>query len=218
MRKFKLLKDLPGIDAGTVLVEKVAFPGTSELFIGGSFKRRAGLLLGKDEAFGEILSINDVDYATADVGEWLEEIKPEPECKRWRAEADETYFYLDNDTEVCLSFEAHHPIDDVRHRYGNYFRTEEEAKAYAEYLKALTVVRDDAKGFHPDWADDEQSKYYVYYSHGEKCFRADDLWDDEDNGVFGLPYFRTEEDALESLQKHEKEWKIIFGINKKEEE
>lgn len=217
MRKFQLLKDLPGIDAGTILVEEVTSPEASELFIGGYSKKRAGLLLYTDEAIGETLSINGVDYATADVENWLEEIKTE-ENKRWRAEADETYYYVDNDTEVCLSFEDHHPIDDVRHRYGNYFRTEEEAKAYAEYLKALTVVRDDAKGFKPDWANNTQCKFYVYYSHRQKRLSFECLEENADNGVFGLPYFAEPEDAVESIDKHEKEWKIIFGIKDREED
>ena len=212
MRRFKLLKDLPGIDAGTILVEKVAFPGTSDLFIDGHAKRRAGLTLRKEEEFGEALSIGGVHYATADVEEWLEEIKPE--FKRWRAKDGEPYFYVNHDAGVLSSREDLCPVDNDRHRLGNYFQTKEEAQAHVNYLKAIAVVREDAKGFEPDWSDNEQPKFNVHYWHKKEILLISDLYQFEDNGVFGLPYFETEEDARASIDKHKKEWETIFGIEK----
>lgn len=218
MRKFKLVKDLPGILAGTILVEKVAFPGTSELLIDGYTEERAGLILRKEEEFGEALSIGGVHYATADVENWLEEIKTEPDYKRWRAEVNEIYFFLYSDTSVLSAIEGGDPIDDDRYNIGNYFQTKEEAQALADYLKALAVVRDDAKGFVPDWLDGGQAKVYIGYSHYQEGLSIGEAWYDEDTGVFGLPYFATKEDAKASIKKHRKEWETIFGIKDEEEE
>lgn len=215
MRKFKLLKDLPGIDAGTILVEKVAFPGTSDLFIDGHAKRRAGLTLRKEEEFGEALSIGGVHYATADVEEWLKEI--EPEYKRWRAGEGKIYFYIEGHGMVSSDREFSHSMDGMYYKLGNYFQTEKEAETVANYLKALATVRDDAKGFTPDWSkSDEQSRWFVSFTHKSLPPRLTPIYDYNLDyqfyGIFGLPYFKTEEDARESIEKHQKEWETIFGI------
>lgn len=142
----------------------------------------------------------------------------EEELKRWRAKRDRKFFFVDCRGVVLSGFDSRDSISSACYALGNYFKTEEEAQALADYLKALAVVRDDAKGFKPDWANDTQCKFYVYYSHRQKRLSFECLEEDADNGVFGLPYFAEPEDAVESIDKHEKEWETIFGIKDKEEE
>lgn len=136
----------------------------------------------------------------------------EEEFKRWRAELKKAYYYLDDEADVRPSSEDHYPGDDNHHRCGNYFQTKEEAQACADYLKALTVVRDDAKGFVPDWEDRKQGKWFVIYDHeqGKLCQYQGSC--EEVNGVFCLPYFETEGDARASIDKHKAEWLTIFGV------
>ena len=136
----------------------------------------------------------------------------EEEFKRWRAEPKKAYYYLDDEADVRFSSDDHYPVDNRRHRCGNYFQTIDEAQALADYLKALAVVRDDAKGFKPDWGDITQSKFYVYYWKDREHLFINEAWQNAGNGVFGLPYFETAEDAQASIDKHEKEWKTIFGV------
>ena len=141
----------------------------------------------------------------------------EQESKRWRADSGRRYYFVSNDEiDVRLAFDDCDRRADGRYRYGNYFQTKEEAQAVAAYLKALAVVRDDAKGFVPDWSDIEQEKWYVRYSHDIECLFNSNTEQYVDNGVFGLPYFETEEDARASIDKHEKEWLTIFGVKEME--
>lgn len=136
----------------------------------------------------------------------------EEESKRWRAEDGAIYYYVDSDTDVLSSYDDRYPLDNGNYRYGNYFQTREEAQALADYIQALAVVRDDAKGFKPDWLDDGQLKFYVYYWHKEECLFVNKVWRSADNGVFGLPYFKTRQDAEASIDKHRAEWLTIFGV------
>ena len=208
MRKFKLLKDLPGVPAGTILVKN---DGNNSLHLDNAAETVLPISL-----VGDIVRLSSMGIFTSDSGEWLEEIKPE--YQRWRAEVDETYFFVCSDMDVLPSHEDHRPVDDDRHRCGNYFQTQEEAQAHVDYLEALAVVRDDAKGFKPDWGDITQSKFCVCYWDDREHLFINEAWQNAGNGVFGLPYFETREDAQRSIDKHEKEWKIIFGIKDKEGE
>ena len=209
MRKFKLLKDLPGVPAGTVLIKN---DGNNSLHLDNAAETVLPISL-----VGKVVYLSAMGIFTSDSSEWLEEI--ELDYKRWRAGFEKPYFYLNHDAKVLSSHEDYCSVDDDRHRYGNYFQTEEEAQAHADYLEALAVVRDDAKGFKPDWADDRQSKYYVCYLHEREglCLFDDVIRRHADNGVFGLPYFETQEDAKASIEKHGEEWKTIFGIKDDED-
>lgn len=213
MRKFKLLKDLPAIDAGTVLTEKDGYGGL--LFFDEDLGKDSGLTL-HNRAFGVTLSIRGVCYETTAVEEWLEEIRPE--YKRWRGSRGNYYFLVTGVLSVDQDTELGSHTDTSRYRYGNYFQTEEEAQAHADYLKALAVVRDDAKGFKPDWESPETNKYIVGLHHITGTLTVATHLCAQDNGVFGLPYFETREDAQRSIDIHPDQWKTIFGINKKEEE
>lgn len=63
----------------------------------------------------------------------IEELKPE----RWMAKIYEPYYVLDDFFEVCESEENNDKIDNKRYNAGNYFRTEQQAKDFAEQIKQL---------------------------------------------------------------------------------
>lgn len=216
MRNFKLKKDLPGIPAGSILKQPDGIGGSLYVEDTGYC---SGLIVGLN-GYGESTLVyhpaNEKTSRVDNLGEWLEEI--EPEYKRWRASRGDEYFYLQDTGIIGSDKEIGVLCDDLRYSLGNYFETRDEADAYLDYLKALAVVRDDAEGFKPDWLDGEQAKVYVGYSHYKEDLSIGEAWYDEDTGVFGLPYFATKEDAEASIEKHEKEWKTIFGIKDEEEE
>lgn len=91
---------------------------------------------------------------------------------------------------------------------GNYFETREEAERVVEYLKALAVVRGDGTSKFTIGEDN----WRVYYSTNTDYLYPDYDCFGIDNGIFGLPYFATEEDAQRSIEQHKNEWLTIFGV------
>lgn len=142
--------------------------------------------------------------------DWFEEIK---EPTRWKPEIDEEYYCLGKDGSVTPDEWTGISIDNDRFDIGNCFQTEEEAERAAEYLKALVVVRGDAT---TEFTRDRDNFYvyydvshnYLYVSSNSYCLK---------NGIFGLPYFATKDDALRSIELHKNEWLTIFGAKEEDE-
>ena len=55
--------------------------------------------------------------------------------KRWRAEYSKNYFYINEMFKIKFDTESYWDIDNKRYENGNYFRTEQDAKEYMEYIK-----------------------------------------------------------------------------------
>lgn len=189
MKRYKLLKDLAGLEAGSTL-----------------YLNELGNLVAEDKTTIVFLANFIHHYSLLD-SDWLEEI-PE-EYKRWRAEKHGSYYFISDNGVVYDSLELYFSTDDYRYSIGNYFKTGEEAEKAVEWLKALTVLRDDTKGFKPDWEDGSQLKWVVeYHPHDDVQLVADYYRYAQD----GVIYFATENDALESIKKHEREWLTLFGV------
>jgi len=139
--------------------------------------------------------------------DWFEEIK---ENARWRGDNEDRYWWLDITYDKAYkSAENRDTIDENRYKVGNYFKTEQEAEDYGRYLIALQTIKDDAKGFKPDWKNFDQVKYEAYYDHEEKMI---DCTEATYCQIIGAICFETEEDIEESFKKHEKEWLIVLGV------
>ena len=103
-------------------------------------------------------------------------------------------------------------VEDGFKQIGNYFKTKEEAERVVEYLKALAVVRGDAKSKFTKG----KNNWSVFYSTNANCLYSDLECYSIENGIFGLPYFATKEDAQRSIELHKKEWLTIFGVEEEE--
>ena len=91
--------------------------------------------------------------------------------------------------------------------------TKEEAKRVVEYRKALATVRGDAT---TKFVKD-RNNWYVYYDTNLNSLMSSISCSMLDNGIFGLPYFATVEDARRSIELHKNEWLTIFGIKEEDE-
>ena len=101
-------------------------------------------------------------------------------------------------------------ITDTAVAAGNCFETRAKAEEFLAWLKARKTLLDDTNGFKPDWKDDDQRKFYVYYDADDDEFSVDDhSYINDGEGI----WFETREYAEESIEKHEKEWKIYLGVN-----
>lgn len=187
MKRYKLLKDLPTFSKGDTF--RLA---------------ECGDLVSEESGILTYAKLTLEKFNILDSG-WFEEI-PE-DHKRWRAEEGERYWWVQNDGGVTNDCDDWVDIDDGRYELGNYFKTEEEAKKAAEWLKALTVLRDDTKGFKPNWNDPEQYKWFVSYNHTSRRLRRDS------NFILqgGDLYFASEDEANDSIKKHERQWLTFFN-------
>lgn len=193
MKRYKLKKDTPAFKAGT------------ECYI-----EEAGNMVPCRGISYTIVHKDQLEKNPNILTDWFEEIK---EQTRWRPEKFQNYYHVGGDGFVYSdTWVNDSAVDNGRFEIGSCFKTEEEAKRAAEYLKALAVVRGDAttefiKG---------KNNYYVSYNTAYNCLDVSDNAYLIKNGIFGLPYFATEDDARRSIELHKKEWLTIFGIKEEE--
>ena len=102
--------------------------------------------------------------------------------------------------------------EEIKEKLEEWKRTRSIALAY-DICEALAVVRGDAtskfiKG---------QDNFYVSYNAAYNCLDVSDNAYLIKNGIFGLPYFATREDAQRSIELHKNEWLTIFGVKEEDE-
>ena len=189
MKRYKLKKDIPAFKAGT------------ECYI-----EEAGNMVPCRGISYTIVHKDQLEKNPNILTDWFEEIN---ESIRWKPEMGQTYYHVGGDGRVYDdTWVNDSAVDNGRFEIGNCFKTEEEAKRVIEYLKALAVVRGDAtteftKDISNWYVYNDVSHNYLYVSSNSYCLK---------NGIFGLPYFATKDDALRSIELHKNEWLTIFGV------
>ena len=118
-----------------------------------------------------------------------------PPNKRWRAEGGECYCYIGTDGMIYWNTEGKWDTDSIRYKFGNYFKTGEEAKFEIERLKVIAELREwatPAKTF--DWDVCYDIKYMIILESNEvkvdyfTTFQSSDL------------YFKTREQAENAIE------------------
>ena len=125
------------------------------------------------------------------------------EYKPWRANIGECYFYISDEGPTYRDTESGCYFDDYRYNTGNYFKAEYACEKYKEFQRAKQTLKNDAKGFVPDWNNPFEAKWQVYLN---VLLKTEDNYNAKDMNLA----FATKEDAQESMYKHEKEWRIVF--------
>ena len=196
MKRYKLLKDLPFAKAGTIF-RRISFKSKDGLSDYDYLETNILLDGNQDET---VFSIKR-NYFINNFDEWFEEVK----------ELEQIY-YVDNLGGYVSKIEKNQfaifpaLIANLK-SIGNYFETEEEAKKYLEYLKAKTIIKQDTKGFKPDWEYGVQKKYYGYWDFYHKKFGSSYALFNKNSEI----YFQSEEDIKESFKKHPNEWRVYLA-------
>ena len=192
MKRYKLKRDIPAFKAGEIF----------RLSDAGNLFRESDNV----PAYGWTI-LNKFPNILTD---WFEEIK---ESTRWKPEMEQRYYYVCSNGRVSeYVWLGSQRLDNSRFEIDNCFQTKEEAERVVEYLKALAVVRGDAtKEFVKG-----KNNFYVVYDAAYNCLVVKDKSYYIENGIFGLPYFATEEDAQRSIEQHRNEWLTIFGVKEEE--
>lgn len=197
MKRYKLKKDLPTFKAGDIFY----LSDTGNLFDRNFLHAKSSHI---------VYSFKEIEKFPNILTDWFEEIK---EPTRWKPEKDETYYFISNDGRAMDDMWFYDSgVDHNRFNLGNCFQTMEEAERAVEYLKALSVVRGDATSKFTKGC----KNWRVYYDTVYKYLAIESNFSDINNGIFGLPYFATEEDAQRSIELHRNEWLAIFGVKEEE--
>ena len=184
MKKYVLKKDLPFAKAGEEF----------SLHRGGI--RDCITLYKNDE---EIYQFKVGENVSEMFDEWFEEVK-EPE----------QYFTIDilksKVSEVMKIYHAEWAIKNMK-SLGLLFETQEEAEKYLAYLKAKEVIKQDTKGFNPNWHDVNEKKYHGIWNfeHGKLNWVLSYVIKETDI------YFKSQADILGSFEKHPKEWEAYLA-------
>lgn len=196
MKRYKLLKDLPFAKAGTV-------------FTRNTFKSKDGLS-DYDYLEAHILLDGDQDetcfglkrnYFINNFDQWFEEIK-EPKI----------FFTIDiyrsKFKEINIDYYSGWSALEVKNikDLGLLFKTVEKTKKYLKYLKAKEIIKQDTKGFKPDWNNGDETNFFGYW---------DFILEEPGHGLdyrAKTPniYFQSPKDIKESFAKHPEEWKTYL--------
>ena len=181
MKRYKLLKDLPFATAGEELYLK--FSEDSEFFL---------VYKGTDKAYTAELNPEFID----NFGEWFEEL---PKC----------YFSINKFKKevqkVIVGYHSNWVIESLK-SIGLLFETEEETERHIDYLMAKEVIRQDAKGFKPDWGKSSEIKYC-----GEWNFKYNKPTIRSATFIKSTTlFFGSIEDIKESFKKHPDEWRTYL--------
>ena len=194
MKRYKLLKDLPTFKAGDLfyISEYGALVHNGGDPDGYNVMAYAQSTL---EKFPNILT------------EWFEEIPNPTDSIHWKPKIGQRYFYIDDGyvfSDVWIDFR----VDNRRYMAGAIYYAETDAKKALKRQIAITTLMRDSN-FEPDWSNNDQNKWTVYYNHNDKELLV------EATAFLQYPsaiYFDTYDSIKKSIKNHKKEWLIYLGV------
>ena len=184
MKRYKLLKDLPFAKAGDMV--EMWSDGTMT-FVGEPNLPR----------------FNKEDIRM--FPQWFKEVE--------RVIVPDKYYYIDLISDMIFSSAKDGFASDEKReamfqncsKNGIAFETFMEAEEYLKYLRAKEVIKQDTKGFKPNWKNCE-NKYYGYWNSGKDSLGYLVSYITKYSDIC----FKTEEDIEESFEKHPDEWKTYL--------
>lgn len=118
--------------------------------------------------------LEDLEKKYEELGKEIEKLKKEQgkevfkSLKRWRAELGKNYYYLTDSGDVEEEPDDEWDCDNFRYKTGNYFSTRGKAEDMFFRLQTYLELKDLAMelndGEQIDWKNENQSKYYIFYS------------------------------------------------------
>ena len=178
MKKYRLLKDLSFAKAGEIFESRILDDGKEYMF------------------WGEIKTQNIKNF-----DDWFEEIK-EPKI----------FFTIDiyksKFKEINTDYYSGWSALEVKNikDLGLLFKTVEKTKKYLKYLKAKEIIKQDTKGFKPDWNNKDEDKYFGEWDFDDEVPHIGLLTNFKQPEI----YFKTFEGIKESFKKHPEEWKTYL--------
>ena len=184
MKRYKLLKDMPFAKAGDMV--EMWSDGTMT-FVGEPNLPR----------------FNKEDIRM--FPQWFKEVE--------RVIVPDKYYYIDLISDMIFSSAKDGFASDEKReamfqncsKNGIAFETFMEAEEHLKYLRAKEVIKQDTKGFKPNWKNCE-NKYYGYWNSGKDSLSYLVSYTTKYSDIC----FKTEEDIKESFEKRPEEWKVYL--------
>lgn len=125
---------------------------------------------------------------------------------------DIDYYYVDELGGIHSVGELSNYYDFEKiYRRGLAFKTREEAEQFDKERILINRTKDWAKkyneGWKPNW-EESRDKFYIDYHYGSRCFQVKDAW--HANAFHKLPYFKSEEIALQFIEEFVEEINEVF--------
>ena len=186
MKKYKLLKDLPFAKAGKIFCEET----------------------GKRDGISEITLVSE-NHITTPI--WISDIE---NFDQWFEEIKEPKIFFTIDIykskfkEINTDYYSGWSALEVKNikDLGLLFKTKEEIDKFIAYLKAKAIIKQDTKGFKPNWNNEGEKKFFGSWNFQRK----EVYWNYEYINKYVEIYFKTNEDIEESFEKHSEEWKAYL--------
>lgn len=188
--KYRLLKDLPGLEKGSILSE----------YGSGSVLRILVAEEGKTVA----------NFFSNEMFEkFFEEIKEPVDSIHWKPKHGAEYFWIDECGSILPgTFYRDSLYDQQRLTFGNVYRTEKEAEKASERRLAEVRLRRTST-FKPDF-ENGKGGWIVFYSYMYKELHSmRDSYTDSGEPV----RYETEEEAKRSIRENREDWLIYFGVD-----
>lgn len=165
----------------------------------------------------KIYTLNNSQVSADEIRRLLKEnpeLLEEKNHKPWRAESDGEYWFVDDEGDVISDEDWGISEDNHRYLTGNYFATKEEAEAHKARLEAIGrvthAILEANEGWEPDWSDEGEEKYYLYYSHfGDNEFDWGEIGLLQETQT--LPFAKSNEIVERIIKEHEDDLRIIFN-------
>ena len=189
MAKYKLLKDLPNLKKGTILLEGEPIFGVRTLIT-------------KNNSVGTTFIGNEL------FEELFEEIKEPTDSIHWKPKIGDMCFILEN-ANIRPTLFTGMLRDYNAWRTGKVFRTEEECEKARDRELAEVRLRRTSE-FKPDFKNKNTGNGYVvgYDYLNKKLFIERVLFRDYGEAV----YYETKEEAKISVEENREDWLTYFGI------
>ena len=188
MKRYKLLRDMPTIKAGTTFREITRKVDGSKVLKEYKSSNKVSILVSE---------INDFD-------EWFEEIEEPP---YWVPKKDDVYFYIDEYGAVVRERWSDFYHERWLYKSGRAYRSWEECKKARDRELAEAKLRR-TSNFKPDF-ENSKGGWIVGYNYHYRELLCTDI----DCADYGEPVrYETEEDAEKSIKENKKDWLIYFGV------
>ena len=194
MKQYRLLKDLPTFKAG-----QLAYISKTGNLIAGTPENQ------KTTETGLIIMIyheTTLKKFPNILTEWFEEIKEPTDSIHWKPKKDDEYFWMNSYGETQPDVWDGDSIDIMRLALGMIYRTEEECEKARERKLAEVRLRR-TSNFEPDWSNNDQNKWTVYYNHNDKELLV------EATAFLQYPsaiYFDTYDSIKKSIEENREDW------------